>query len=405
MAVILKNFIIAFVIVGLIYARDYLRMRRILTAEYFVLAMVAVLGMMVMVSAGNLLTVYLGLEVLSLSLYAMVAMHRDSAPASEAAMKYFVMGALASGMLLYGMSMLYGITGSLDLGTIAATVAGGQGEAALWSYAVVFIVVGIAFKLGVVPFHMWVPDVYQGAPTSVTLFIATAPKIAAFAMAIRLLADGLQPLSVDWQQMLIALSVLSIGVGNVVAIAQTNIKRLFAYSTIAHMGYLLLGLLVAGTAGYAASMFYAIVYALMSLGAFGIVMLVAGEGSAEADNIDDFKGLARRRPWFAFVMLVLVFSMAGVPPFAGFWAKWFVLKEVVNAGYIWLAGVAVLFSIIGAYYYLRLIKVMYFDEPEHDEPVFASGDTELALTVNGIAVLALGMMPGLLMGVCLAATR
>lgn len=404
MAVVLKNFIIAFVIVGLIYARDYLRMRRILTAEYFVLALVAVLGMMVMVSAGNLLTVYLGLELLSLSLYAMVAMHRDSPLASEAAMKYFVMGALASGMLLYGMSMLYGITGSLDLATISSTASSG-GEAVLWAYALVFIVVGVAFKLGVVPFHMWVPDVYQGAPTAVTLFIATAPKIAAFAMAIRLLADGLQPLSADWQQMLIGLSVLSIAVGNVVAISQTNIKRLFAYSTIAHMGYLLLGLLVAGSAGYAASMFYAIVYALMSLGAFGIVMLVAGEGSVEADRIDDFKGLARRRPWFALMMLIVVFSMAGVPPFAGFWAKWFVLKEVVNAGYIWLAGVAVLFSIVGAYYYLRLIKVMYFDEPEHAEPVFASGDMELALTVNGVAVLLLGLMPGLLMGVCLAAAR
>jgi NADH-quinone oxidoreductase subunit N len=403
MAVVLKNFIIAFVIVGLIYARDYLSARRLLSAEYFVLAMMAVLGMMVMVSAGSLLTVYLGLELLSLSLYAMVAMHRGSPAASEAAMKYFVTGALASGMLLYGMSMLYGLTGSLNLADIAAVIASG-GEHMLWAFAVVFIVAGVAFKLGAAPFHMWVPDVYEGAPTAVTLFIATAPKMAAFAMAIRLLAGGLQPMFVDWQQMLIALSVASIALGNIVAIAQSNIKRLFAYSAIAHMGFLLLGILTARVEGYAASMFYAIVYTLMSLGTFGMIMLVAGN-SGEADTLDDFKGLSRRRPWFAFIMLILVFSMAGVPPFAGFWAKWYVLKEVVQAGYVWLAALAVVFSIIGAFYYLRIVKLMYFDEPTRGERVLGSGDTELALSVNGIAVLLLGLMPGLLMAVCAAATR
>ncbi|MFO1436303.1 MAG: NADH-quinone oxidoreductase subunit NuoN [Gammaproteobacteria bacterium] len=403
MAVVLKNFIIAFVIVGLIYARDYLSARRLLTAEYFVLAMVAVLGMMIMVSAGSLLTVYLGMELLSLSLYAMVAMHRDSPAASEAAMKYFVTGALASGMLLYGMSMLYGLTGSLGLADIATVIASG-GERMLWAFAVVFIVAGVAFKLGAAPFHMWIPDVYEGAPTAVTLFIATAPKMAAFAMAIRLLSGGLQPMAPDWQQMLIALAVASIALGNIVAIAQSNIKRLFAYSAIAHMGYLLLGILTAGVGGYAASMFYAIVYTLMSLGTFGIIMLVAGN-NGEADMLDDYKGLSRRRPWFAFLMLVLVFSMAGVPPFAGFWAKWYVLKEVVQAGHVWLAALSVVFSIIGAFYYLRIVKLMYFDEPEQGERVVGSGDTELALSVNGIAVLLLGLMPGLLMAVCAAATR
>jgi NADH-quinone oxidoreductase subunit N len=404
MAMVLKNFVLAFAIIGLVYARDYLRARRLVSAEFYVLAMMAVLGMMVLVSAGSLLTVYLGLELLSLSLYAMVAMHRDSAMASEAAMKYFVMGALASGLLLYGMSMLYGITGSIDIMVIRNALAeGGQGP--LTAFALVFIVAGVAFKLGAVPFHMWVPDVYEGAPTAVTMFIATAPKMAAFAMAMRLLVDGLQPLAVDWHLMLIWLSVASMLLGNIVAVAQTNIKRMLAYSTIAHMGFLLLGLLSGNTGGYAGAMFYAIVYALMSLGAFGIVMLVAGEGSVEADRIQDFKGLAQRSPWFGFVMLVLMFSMAGVPPFAGFWAKWFVIKEVVAAGHVWLAGVAVLSSIIGAYYYLQIVRIMYFEPPEHSDEVHASGDMELALSANGVAVLLLGVMPGLLMAVCLTAIR
>jgi len=404
MAVVLKNFIVAFAIIGLVYARDYLRARRIVSAEFYVLALMAVLGMMVLVSAGSLLTVYLGLELLSLSLYAMVAMHRDSAMASEAAMKYFVMGALASGLLLYGISMLYGITGSVDIGVVRNALAGG-GENPLATYALVFIVAGVAFKLGAVPFHMWVPDVYEGAPTAVTMFIATAPKMAAFAMAMRLLVDGLQPLALDWQVMLTWLSVASMLLGNVVAIVQSNIKRMLAYSTIAHMGFLLLGVLSGNTGGYAGAMFYAIVYALMSLGAFGVVMLVAGEGSAEADRIQDFKGLSRRSPWFALVMLILMFSMAGVPPFAGFWAKWFVIKEVIAAGHVWLAGLAVLSSIIGAYYYLQVVRMMYFEPPEHVEEVHASGDTEIALSANGVAVLLLGVMPGLLMAVCIAAMR
>ncbi|MCG3200460.1 MAG: NADH-quinone oxidoreductase subunit N [Gammaproteobacteria bacterium] len=404
MAIVLKDFILAFAIIGLVYARDYLRARRIVSAEFYVLALMAILGMMVLVSAGSLLTVYLGLELLSLSLYAMVAMHRNSAAASEAAMKYFVVGALASGLLLYGISMLYGITGSVDIGIVRNALAGSGGNP-LATYALVFIVAGVAFKLGAVPFHMWIPDVYEGAPTAVTMFIATAPKITAFAMAMRLLVDGLQPLALDWQVMLTWLAVGSMLLGNIVAIVQSNIKRMLAYSTIAHMGFLLLGVLSANTGGYAGAMFYAIVYALMTLGAFGVVMLVAGEGSAEADRILDFKGLAQRSPWFALVMLIMMFSLAGVPPFAGFWAKWFVIKEVIAAGYVWLAGLAVLSSIIGAYYYLQVIRMMYFEQPEYIGEVHASGDMEIALSANGVAVLLLGVMPGLLMAVCIAAMR
>ncbi len=404
MAIVLKNFILAFAIIGLVYARDYLRARRIVSAEFYVLALMAVLGMMVLVSAGSLLTVYLGLELLSLSLYAMVAMHRDSAMASEAAMKYFVMGALASGLLLYGISMLYGITGSIDISIVRDALVDGGGSP-IATYALVFIVAGVGFKLGAVPFHMWLPDVYEGAPTAVTMFIATAPKVAAFAMAMRLLVDGLQPLSSDWQLMLTWLAVGSMLLGNVVAIVQSNIKRMLAYSTIAHMGFLLLGVLSGNTGGYAGAMFYAIVYALMTLGAFGVVMLVAGEGSAEADRIQDFRGLAQRSPWFALVMLIMMFSLAGVPPFAGFWAKWFVIKEVIATGHVWLAGLAVLTSVIGAYYYLQVVRMMYFEQPEHMEEVHASGDTEIALSANGVAVLLLGVTPGVLMAVCIAAMR
>ncbi|MGQ0657820.1 MAG: NADH-quinone oxidoreductase subunit NuoN [Chromatiales bacterium] len=404
LAVVLKSFVLAMVIFGLIYGRDYLRLRRLLSGEFFVLALMAVLGIMVLVSAGSLLTIYLGLELLSLSLYALVAMHRDSPAASEAAMKYFVLGALASGMLLYGMSMLYGVTGTLDLVDMANAATAAGSDRLLMVFALVFIVVGVAFKLGLVPFHMWVPDVYEGAPTAVTLLIATASKVAAFAMAMRLLADGLQHLSGDWHRMLIALAVASMIIGNVVAIAQSNIKRMLAYSTINHMGFLLLGLLAATPSGYAGAMFYAIVYALMSLGAFGVIILI-GDAGRESDRLDDFKGFTRRSPWFAFVMLIMMFSLAGVPPFAGFWAKWFVLKEVINAGHVWLAAVAVLFSIIGAYYYLRVVKLMYFDPPASGAALAVSADTRLALSVNGLAILLLGIMPGLLMAVCISAVR
>ncbi|MBK8959652.1 MAG: NADH-quinone oxidoreductase subunit NuoN [Proteobacteria bacterium] len=402
MAAVLKAFLMVIVLLSFFYARDYFERRGREVQEFYILGLFATLGMMVLISAHNLLTVYLGLELLSLAMYAMVAMDRDSASASEAAMKYFVLGALASGMLLYGMSMIYGVSGTLDLGTLATQVAGGNSHL-LYTFGLVFVLIGIAFKLGVVPFHMWVPDVYQGAPTPVTLFIGSAPKLAAFAMAVRVLTDGLGGLVGEWQTMLVLLSVASMAVGNVVAIAQTNLKRMLAYSTISHMGFLLLGLLSARTSGYAASMFYVITYAVMSMGAFGAIVLLSSANS-ESDRLQDFAGLAKRSPWLAFLMLIVIFSLAGVPPFAGFWAKWFVLKEVVAAGYSWLAIVAVVFSLIGAYYYLRIIKLMYFDAPDAAaEPISAGDDVRLVFSVNSLSILLLGLLPGTLMSVCLAA--
>jgi NADH-quinone oxidoreductase subunit N len=400
---VLKSFMVVLVLLSFFYAREHFAKRQAPHGEHYSLAMFATLGMMLLVSANSLLTVYLGLELLSLSMYAMVATQRDSAVASEAAMKYFVLGALASGMLLYGMSFLYGVTGTLDLSELLIRVSVAEDKRLLLTFALVFLLVGISFKLGIVPFHMWVPDVYQGAATPVTQFIGTAPKLAAFGMAMRLLVDGLWGLAEDWQQMLVILAVLSMAVGNILAIAQTNLKRMLAYSTIAHMGYLLLGMLSATASGYAASMFYVSIYALMSMGAFGLIVLL-GSRESEADQLTDLAGLARRSPWFAFIMLILMFSMAGVPPFAGFWAKWFVLKEVVQADYVWLAGVAVMFSLVGAFYYLRIIKLMYFDEPAHPQRLEASADIKLVLSVNGLAVLALGFAPSALMSVCVSAT-
>jgi NADH-quinone oxidoreductase subunit N len=385
-----------------LYSRAYLSQRDMLKGEFFVLGLFAVLGMMIMVSGYHLLSIYLGLELLSLSLYAMVAMHRDSVRASEAAMKYFVLGAIASGMLLYGMSMIYGATATLNLGEIAAVIASGNANPTVLSFGLVFILVGVAFKFGAVPFHMWVPDVYQGAPTAVTLFIGSAPKLAAFAMLMRLLVDGMPGLSVDWQNILIILAVLSMGLGNIVAIAQTNLKRMFAYSTISHVGFLMLGVLTVTHGGYAASMFYAIVYTLMTLGGFGMILLLSRAGF-EADTLDDFKGLGDRHPWYALIMMILMLSMAGVPPMLGFWAKWSVLSQVVHAGMIWLAILAVLFSVIGAFFYLRLIKLMYFDQATDSNPITAAPDMHLALSANGILVLLLGLFPQQLMALCLVA--
>ncbi len=402
MASVLKAFLMVIVLLSFFYARDYFERRGRYLPEFYILGLFATLGMMVLISAHNLLTVYLGLELLSLSMYAMVAMDRDSPTASEAAMKYFVLGALASGMLLYGMSILYGVSGTLDLTELASQVSSGKSHL-LYTFGLVFVLIGLAFKLGVVPFHMWVPDVYHGAPTPVTLFIGSAPKLAAFAMAIRLLADGLGSLASEWQMMLVLLSVASMAIGNLVAIAQTNMKRMLAYSTISHMGFLLLGLLSAQTAGYAASMFYVIVYAVTSMGAFGSLIVLSSR-DCESDRLADFAGLSKRNPWIAFLMLIIIFSLAGVPPFAGFWAKWFVLKEVVAAGYSWLAIVAVVFSLIGAYYYLRVIKLMYFDEPDSDAPPITAGDdVRMVFAVNGLTILLLGLLPGILMSVCLAA--
>jgi NADH-quinone oxidoreductase subunit N len=342
----------------------------------------------------------------------MVALNRDSAMSTEAAMKYFVLGALASGLLLYGMSMLYGATASLDLAQMAQVIATGRANGVVLVFGLVVVVAGLSFKLGVVPFHMWIPDVYHGAPNAMTLFIGAAPKLAAFAMAVRMLVNGLIDLAVDWQQMLVIMAVLSMAVGNLAAIAQTNIKRMLAYSTIAHMGFMLLGLLAGVVGGnrlsapdaYSAAMFYSIVYVLMSLGSFGMVLALSRAGF-EAEDLDDYRGLNRRSPWYAFLMLLVMFSLAGVPPTVGFYAKLAVIDAVVKAGQIWLAVVAVIFSLIGAFYYLRVVKLMYFDEPKDVGPIEAGTDVRWLLSANGLAVLVLGVMPGGLMALCLAAIQ
>ena len=401
MSDVLKVFIYLITAVVFLYSREYLYVRDLLKGEFFILGLFAVTGMMVMVSAYSLLTLYLGLELLSLCLYAMVALHRDSIPASEAAMKYFVLGAIASGMLLYGMSMIYGATGSLGITEVGNAVRQSASNDIVLLFGLTFVVVALAFKLGAVPFHMWLPDVYHGAPTPVTLFITAAPKVAAFAMVIRLLTDGLGGLHLQWQEMLIVLSVLSITIGNVVAIAQTNIKRMLAYSTISHVGFLLLGILAGTPAGNAASMFYVLAYAIMSLAAFGMIMLLSRTGF-EADQLEDFKGLNERSPWFAFVMLVVMFSMAGVPPTVGFYAKLAVLQAVIDVGMVWLAVFAVLFSVVGAFYYLRVVKFMYFDRADDDTPLAANTDMRAAMSVNGLIVLALGIYPSALMTLCAA---
>ncbi len=387
--------------VTLVYARAYIGLRGLYRGEFFVLALFAMLGMMVMISANHFLVLYLGLELLSLSLYAMVAMKRDSPQATEAAMKYFILGALASGLLLYGMSLIYGATGSLYNNEVALAIMQGVESKALLAMGVVFVVAGLAFKLGAAPFHMWVPDVYHGSPTAVTLFLGTAPKLAAFAFTMRLLIEGLQGSVADWQGMLVVLSVVSMLVGNLAAIAQTNIKRMLAYSTISHMGFLLLGILSGSLGGFAAAMFYVVAYVLMSLGAFGIILLLGREGF-EADQLDDFKGLNKRNPWVAFLMLLIMISMAGVPVSVGFFAKLSVLSAVLDAGMTWLVVVAVLMSLIGAFYYLRVIKLMYMDEPEDTAPIVAEADHRILIGLNALAVLVLGILPQPLIDLCLA---
>lgn len=399
MADMLKLASYAAVALLLVYSREYLVMRGLFTGEFFVLALFALLGMMVMISANHFLTLYLGLELLSLSLYALVALQRESAVATEAAMKYFVLGALASGLLLYGMSMMYGATGSLEISRVGEIIAGGEANRTVLVLGLVFIVSGLAFKLGVVPFHMWIPDVYQGAPTAMTLFVGSAPKLAAFAFFMRLLVEGLQPMLHDWQGMLILMAVLSMGIGNIAAIAQTNIKRMLAYSTISHMGFLLLGILSGNENGYSSAMFYVVVYVLTTLGSFGIIMLLSREGF-ESENLEDFKGLNRRSPWYAFIMLLIMFSLAGVPPLVGFYAKLSVLQAVLNAGYLWLAVVAVMFSLVGAFYYLRVVKLMYFDEPVQDAPISPQADVRFLLSANGLAVLLFGLLPQPVMWLC-----
>ncbi len=400
---LLKVFIFLISCGAFLYAKDYLRDRGLFKGEYYVLGLFAVLGMMVMVSSNSFLTAYLGLELLSLSLYALVAFDRDSQAGSEAAMKYFVLGAIASGMLLYGISMIYGATGSIGFQEVAQALSSTGADNLVLVFGLVFVVIGLAFKLGAVPFHMWIPDVYHGAPTAVTLFLGSTPKIAAFALAMRLLVDGMNPLQADWQGMLVIMAVLSMALGNVIAIAQSNIKRMLAYSTISHVGFILLGILAGTSKGYTASMFYTLVYALMALGGFGIVILLSRKGF-EADNLEDYKGLHERSPWFAAMMLLLMFSMAGVPPTVGFFAKLFVLDAVISVNMVWLAVVGVFFSIIGAFYYIRMVKLMYFDKPLDDTPLAPAGlDTRVVLTLNGLAMLILGMFPAGLLSLCTAA--
>jgi NADH-quinone oxidoreductase subunit N len=397
---VLKLFCYLAVAVVFLYSRDYLRDRTLFKGEFYVLGLTGLLGMMVMISAHSMLTVYLGLELLSLSQYAMVALDRDSPVASEAAMKYFVLGAIASGTLLYGMSFLYGATGTLDLARIGVRIAEAPVVNIGTVFALGFVIVGLCFKLGAVPFHMWLPDVYEGSPTPVTLYVGTAPKIAAFALFMRLLVAGLGGLHADWQIMLIVISLLSLAIGSIVAIAQTNLKRMLAYSTIGHVGFILLGILAGNTAGYQAAMFYTLTYVLTAMAGFGLIMLLARRGF-ESDRLDDFKGLNERSPWFAAMMLVVMFGMAGVPPFVGFFAKLYVLRAVIDAGLTWLAAAAVFFSIISAFYYIRLVKLMYFDRaPADARPVRAEFDMRFLLSGNGLAILLLGLLPGPLMALC-----
>ncbi len=391
-------------IVVLAYSRAYIAERGIFRSEYFVLALMGVLGMCVMVSAAHFLSLYLGLELLSLSLYALIAMERDSMRATEAAMKYFVLGALASGLLLYGMSMLYGVTGSLGIARVARVLATVPPHDLVATLGLVFVLSGLAFKLGAVPFHMWIPDVYEGAPTAVTLYVSTAPKVAAFALFLRLLVEGLHGLSGAWQEMLVMLAVLSMAIGNVVAIAQANLKRMLAYSAIAHMGFLLLGLLSARVGGYADALFYAMVYAFMSLGAFGIIILLSRKGF-EAERLEDLRGLYQRSPWYAWMMLLFMFSMAGVPPTIGFYAKLAVIQAVVSAGFYGLAVIAVMFSVIGAFYYLRIVKLMFFDAPVDAAPLRKAGDLRWLLSLNGVAMVLAAPWAGTLIAICRAAVR
>lgn len=415
MSSLLKLFSYLAMAITLIYSRQYTTARGMLGGtlggEFYALALFSLLGQMVMISGNSFLSIYLGLELMSLSLYALVALRRDHTISTEAAMKYFILGALASGFLLYGISMLYGATGSLDLTEVAKATASGAANRTVLVFGIVFVVAGLAFKLGAAPFHMWIPDVYQGAPTSVTLLIGGAPKLAAFAICIRLLVEGLWTLAVDWQQMIMVLAVLSMAVGNITAIVQTNLKRMLAYSTIGQTGFMLLGLLsgvfsgsnaTAAANAYSSAMFYSITYVLTTLGTFGVIMLLSRSGF-EAENIEDFKGLNQRSPWFAAVMMILLLSLAGVPPMMGFYAKLEVLQSTLATGQIWLAVVAVMFSLIGAYYYLRVIKAMYFDEPSDTSKIVVTTDMQVALSLNGALIVALGIMPGSLMATCVTA--
>src|SRR5579859_2512096 len=399
MAQILKAVTLLTVAAVFVYSTDYLQRRDIFKGEYFVLGLFATVGGMVLISAGSLITLYLGLELMSLCLYAMVAFDRESGIAAESAIKYFVLGSMASGTLLYGMSIIYGVTGNLELAAIAGAVQNGLGDNIGLVFGIAFLIVGVGFKFGAVPFHMWIPDVYEGSPTSVTVFIGTASKLAAFALAMRLLPEALGAAQTDWSQMLAVLAVLSMAIGNIVAIAQTNLKRMLAYSTISHVGFVLLGILSGTAQGYQASMFYMISYVIVAAGAFGMILLLAREGF-EADKITDFKGLNARSPWFAGMMAILMFSLAGLPPFIGFWAKLGVIQAVLGVHFTWLAVVAVLFSVVGAFFYLRIVKLMYFDEPTDTAVIGGSVLMRTMLSANALLAFGLGVIPGSLLQIC-----
>jgi NADH-quinone oxidoreductase subunit N len=403
-AVVVKVMALLIMLGVLLYGRDYLRQRALLTGEFLVLSLFATLGVLVMASAGSLLVLYLGLEVLSLSSYALVGLHRDNGLASEAAIKYFFLGAMASGLVLYGMSLLYGVTTSLDLATVGQVVgehARAGNFSALMGLALAMLVAGLGFKLGIAPFHMWLPDVYHGAPTAVTAFLTSVSKLAAFVLVLKLLAGAAAALAVQWQQMLIVLTVLSLAVGNLVAIAQVNLKRMLAYSTVSHMGFFLLGVVSNSKGGMAAALFYMVTYALTGLAAFGMIMLLSRAGF-EAERIEDFRGLNRRSPWLALVMMVILFSLAGVPPAVGFYAKLGVIRAVMQHDLLWLAVIAVIFSVIGAFYYLRVIKAMYFDAPQEEPAIAAALDVRVLMGVNGLLVLGLGVFPAPLLALCQA---
>lgn len=402
-AQLMKLFIYITVALSYLYSRTYIDERQFPAGDYYVLGLFSTLGMMVLVAAHSLLTLYLGLEILSLPLYAMTAIRRTNSDAAEAAIKYFVMGAIASGMLLYGFSLLYGATGNLDLLDISNTIAANwQEENLLLTFSLVFIIAGVGFKLAAVPFHMWAPDVYQGAPSSVTLFISCAPKIAALGMALRIITIATVSLKAETQQLILVMALLSTGIGNLLAVTQTNIKRLFAYSAIAHIGYALFGILAATKAGYAASLYYILVYSLMSVAAFGLIVLLSRNG-VELENVDDLKGLNKRNPWISFMMMIVLFSMAGVPPTVGFFTKLAVLKSLVDVGMTWVAVLGLLFAVIGAYYYIRIIKVMYFDDTNVTTPIKLPVSSNILYSLNCLSLLFMGLFPSALLTACMNA--
>jgi NADH-quinone oxidoreductase subunit N len=402
LAITSKLFMYTFSIFAFMYARDYIEARKFATSDYYLLGLFSVLGMSIMVSAYTFLTIYLGMELMSLALYAMVAMHKDSVVATEAAMKYFVLGAFASGLLLYGISLLYGLTGSIRIDHVASLL--GSQQEIVPIVALTFVLAGVAFKFGAVPFHMWVPDVYQGASTPTTLFIASAPKVAAFVMTVRMLVQAMPSLNVNWEYILIVIAILSMGMGNLLAIAQTNLKRMLAYSSIAHIGYTLLGVLAGpnSSMGYSAAMFYICTYVMVAAGGFAIIAIMSSAGK-DFDDLEDYRGLNARNPWLAFMMLILLFSMAGVPPTVGFFAKLGLLEALVQANLVWLAILALVFALIGAYYYLRVVMLMYFEEPTEamaNTPIVVSSDTLVAISLNGIAALMLGLLPSFFIDLC-----